>query len=378
MKKCRGKRGAKRRLQSVRLVGCLIALATLANVIAVPGASANFNPRKAIWGPALINGKSAFPTYKRLGVGIYSIAVDWGRVAPSRPVDPRDPNDPAYRWPKNIVGWITEARDNGIQVNIELTHAPAWANGGRERHWAPEDPQDFADFAVAAAKRFPWVHLWMVWGEPSRSQSFNPLYPAESRTIFLNRLQVQAPQRYAQIVDATYGALKDLDPQNLIIAGDTYTAGAIRAPLWVRYMRLPNGLPPRMDMYGHNPFGTRKPSFDNAPSSLKYHTVDFSDLERFHSLVIRQLAWPRGKVDMKIFISEWCQSTGPDTQFPFRVSLSTQADWINSAFGLLNSSRGRFIYSLGWINLQDTKSTSCGLLKTDGTEKPGFTAFMNG
>jgi hypothetical protein len=131
VKKCGGKRGVKRRLRSVCVVGCLIVLATVANVLAAPSASANFNPRKAIWGPALINGKSAFPTYKRLGVGIYSIAVDWGRVAPSRPADPRDPNDPAYRWPKNIVGWVTEARDNGIQVNIELTHAPAWANGGR-------------------------------------------------------------------------------------------------------------------------------------------------------------------------------------------------------------------------------------------------------
>lgn len=344
----------------------------------VPESSARFSPRKAIWGPASINGKSAFPTYRKLGVGIYSIALDWARVAPTQPADPRNPDDPAYRWPKNIDGWVAEARDNGIRVNIELTHAPAWANGGRNRHWAPEEPQDFADFAVAAARHFPWVHLWMVWGEPSRSTSFNPLYPAESRTIFLNRLQVQAPQRYAQIVDATYGALKDEDPRNLIIAGDTYTAGAIRAPLWARYMRLPDGLPPRMDMYGHNPFGTRKPNFDAPPSSAKYHTVDFSDLERFHRLVRSQLAWPRGKADMKIFISEWCQATGPDANFPFRVSLATQANWINAAFRLMNSPRGSFIYSLGWINLQDSATTSSGLLARDGSEKPGFTAFMNG
>ena len=50
-----------------------------------------------------------------------------------------------------------------------LNTAPGWANGGHEPHWAPTDPGDFADFAVAASRRYPGVRYWMIWGEPSKA-----------------------------------------------------------------------------------------------------------------------------------------------------------------------------------------------------------------
>ena len=53
------------------------------------------------------------------------------------------------------------------------------------------------------------------------------------------------------------------------------------------FFRLPNGRPPRMDLYGHNPFSYRHPSLRNPPSSPD--TVDFSDLGRFDKQVARYL-----------------------------------------------------------------------------------------
>ena len=38
---------------------------------------------------------------------------------------------------------------------------------GERRPWlelGAEAPADFADFATAAARRYPQVHLWMIWG----------------------------------------------------------------------------------------------------------------------------------------------------------------------------------------------------------------------
>lgn len=352
-----------------------------AGMALTPTSEARFNPKKAIWGPSTINGKSAFPTYKRLGVGIYSVAIDWRLVARRRPKHPRDPSDPAYVWNDRVKDSIVEARLNEIRVNAEIIHAPAWANGGHSRNYAPLKASDYADFAVAAARRFPKVHMWMIWGEPSRRFQFMP-YDAQDKSSMskgLNARQARGPQKYAQLLDAAYAALKGLDASNLIIGGNTYTSGDIRANLWIRYMKLPNGKPPRMDLYGHNPFSFKEPNLLRPPSlsNLLYGVVEFSDLGRLKDVVNNYLAIPNGKRAIPLFLSEWCIPTGPDKEFNYQVSEATQAKWINSAFKIVNADNS-FIYALGWIHLQDSKNVSSGLLDASGREKLGFEAFMNG
>ena len=46
-------------------------------------------------------------------------------------------------------------------------------------------------------------------------------------------------------------------------------------------MRLPDGRPPRLDLYGHNPFSIRAPNLANPPSPGQQ--IDFSDLARLRS-----------------------------------------------------------------------------------------------
>src|SRR4051794_29987034 len=59
--------------------------------------------KKAIWGPTHDpNGKSLFPTYRSLGVGIFEYSLSWADIAPTRPADPTNPQDPAYRWPDDV------------------------------------------------------------------------------------------------------------------------------------------------------------------------------------------------------------------------------------------------------------------------------------
>ncbi len=55
------------------------------------------------------------------------------------------------------------------------------------------------------------------------------------------------------MIDASYGALKAVNRQNLIIGGNTYTTGDRPTSLWIENLRLPNGSPPRMDLYGTIP-----------------------------------------------------------------------------------------------------------------------------
>jgi hypothetical protein len=95
----------------------------------------------------------------------------------------------------------------------------------------------YADFAVAAARRYKRVRLWMIWGEPDRGANFQPLPPNSP----------PGPERYARLLDRAYGSLKKLRRSNIVIGGMSMHAGDVIARDWVRWMRLPNGKPPRLD-----------------------------------------------------------------------------------------------------------------------------------
>jgi hypothetical protein len=326
-----------------------------------------------MWGPYIVNGRSQFPTYRTLGVKIYEDDLDWDLIAPTRPHNARNPSDPAYRWPAEVTAAVAQARKYDISVALEIIGAPPWANGGHTWNWAPQNPQDYANFAAAASKRYPSVHLWMIWGEPNRTPNFQP-ETAVAPFAKLDAAQLVAPHRYARMLDAAYGALKSVSATNLVIGGMTYTTGDISTYQWIENLRLPDGKPPRLDLYGHNPFSFRAPNLANPPSPNQ--EVDFSDLRRLASLVSRYLGRP-GNPDPRLFVSEWTIPTSPDQEFNFYTSQSVQAKWITDG---LDIARGApWIYAVGWIHLYDDPPESGGgLIETNGTKKPGFFAWQDG
>lgn len=346
----------------------------LAIAASVAGTSADAAiPLKAIWGPSLHNGESLFPTYRELGIGIYEEDLDWFQVATRRPHNPRNPNDPAYVWPAQLTRTIVEARQYHIQVALQIIGSPLWANGGKPWNWAPSNPQDYANFAIAASKRYPSVHLWMIWGEPSRGHNFEPLDPVKPFAK-LNVHQRSAPEHYARILDAAYGALKSVSRSNLVIGGMTFSGGDISTQQWIENMRLPNGRPPRLDMYGHNPFTAREPNLADPPTVDQ--SIGFSDLGRLTTLVDRYFSRP-GDPNPKLFLSEWTIPTKPDEEFAYFAEPLVQARWITA--GLRIASQLSSIYAVGWIHLYDEPPLSYGgLIETDGVKKPGYFAWKDG
>jgi hypothetical protein len=328
---------------------------------------------KTMWGPAIHDGTSLFPTYRDLGIKIYEDRLYWSSIAPRRPHTPGNPKDHAYAWPAEVTQAVAEAKRDHIKVALQIIGAPPWANRGKPWNWAPLHPQDYANFAIAAAKRYPSVHLWMIWGEPSRRPDFEPLTPAKPFAA-LNAQQKVAPHLYARMLDAAYGALKSVSRSNLVIGGMTYTTGDISTQQWIENLHLPDGKPPRLDMYGHNPFSFRAPNLSNPPSPDQQ--VDFSDLGRLSKLVDRYLGRP-GHPDPKLFISEWTVPTAVDLEFNFYVEPLVQAQWITDGLRIAQSLPS--IYAVGWIHLYDEPPESYGgLIETDGVKKPGYLAWQNG
>ena len=180
----------------------------------------------------------------------------WATVAPTRPAAPGDPADPAYRWPADVDRAAAEAarRRHPRQPARRAARRPGPTAGAR-RPGAPTARSDFADFLTAAARRYPAVRRWMIWGEPNRADRFQP----NARNSALG------PRAYATLLDAAYAALKRAGRQNIVIGANTWTGGTVKPPDFLRWMRLPDGRPPRLDWLGHNPFPFRFPKLADPP-----------------------------------------------------------------------------------------------------------------
>jgi hypothetical protein len=346
----------------------LLPLAALACLL-VPASASAF--QKAIWGTPVVNGVNQFPMYHKLGVTIDEVDLDWDQVAPTRPKDPTNPNDPAYQWPAVVSQAITDGRPYHIQVLIQIRDAPAWANGGHTNPaWAPKNPQDFANFAAAAAKHYSAVKLWMIWGEPTRAGNFYPLVSALPGAP-LGGDQLTAPHLYARILNDAYGSLKAVSRKNIVIGGCTWTRGALDPLQWIANLRLPDGKPPRMDMYAHNPFTYVTPT-THALSPFDEVQATSPDLHELAGWINKYL----GK-NIPMFFSEFTIPTQEDDEFNYYVNPNTAAKWITE---ILRECRSwKRIYGLGWINVyDDLPTTGGGLLTANGTPKPSYYAFEHG
>lgn len=321
---------------------------------------------KSIWGPVrLPNGASAFPTYRDLGVRDLQMTLSWQETTATRPQHPRDPNDPAYRWPADVDRAVAEAGRYGISISLRLIGTPPWANRGRSWQWAPTHSADFGAFATAAAKRYLTVHRWMVWSEPNRHGAFQPVRAGDP----------SGPRRYAQLLDAAYGALKQASRRNTVIGGMTYTSGDIPTRQWLRWLRLPNGKRPRLDWWGHNPYSTRFPDLRRKPYNRAL--MDFSDLDTLHSLLHHAF---RGRSTPKLWLSEFSiQSDHGSKTFNWFVSRNAQAQWLTAAYRIANQEP--WIAGMGWLGLMDEPDDGAatneewGLMTAAGARKPAYYAY---
>ena len=279
-----------------------------------------------------------------------------------RPAAPTDPADPAYRWPSEDDVPVQEAARHGIALALRVQRSPPWANGGRSPIHAPTDPRDFAAFLTAAARRYPAVRRWMIWDEPNRSDRFQPNRPHDR----------VGPRAYARLLDAAYVAIKRASPGSHVIGGMTWTGGSVKPPDFVRWLRLPNGKPPRLDWFGHNPFPYRYPNIAETPLPGGYR--DISDLDTLSREVAR--AYHRR---VPFWLSEYTiQSSRASALFATFVSPAVQARFVAAGFRLADD-LGSAVAGIGWLGLLDQPraggSVNWGVLTAAGKRKPAFAAL---
>jgi hypothetical protein len=305
-----------------------------------------------LYGPGSLD--SRLGTLEHLGVDIVRFYLRWDQVAQRRPANARNHADPAYAW-NGTDAVLQGLRRHRIEALVTLLGTPGWANGGRTFNWAPSDGRSFADFAYAAAKRYPWVRKWTIWNEPNQRRWLRPT----TAQVYVSRLLNPG---YAALHEATRGVR---------------VAGGVTAPraasdgvspvAWIRGMAAARA---RLDVYAHHPYPVR-PQTETPWTGACRHcaTITMAELERLLGEVRRSFGSTR------IWLTEYGYQTNPPDR-TLGVPWATQARHHASA-SLRAYLAPRVDMLIHWLVVDETSQAGwqSGFFTTGGTRKPAYDAF---
>jgi hypothetical protein len=297
------------------LVPTLAALALAAAALSAPTPVAasryvQFGVQDDAW---LLGGPGTFDErleqVKELGVDIVRINIRWDSVAPTKPRKQTNHLDPAYRWdaPDALLLGLQRWK---IAPVVTLVGTPAWANRGRAPNFAPTNPNPYANFAVAVAKRYPWIRRWLIWNEPNKYWQLRPTSARVYTRILLN---------------PAYAVLKRLNRNNLVAGGVTAPRGGSKSvsPVdWIRGMRASRA---RLDAYAHHPYPLSRRETPTSGGCRACENITMANLERLLENVRR--AWGNRK---RIWLTEYGYQTNPP-DFLLGISEALQARYLGEA-----------------------------------------------
>jgi hypothetical protein len=227
---------------------------------------------------------------KELGVDVVRINIRWDAVAPTKPRKQTNHLDPAYRWDAPDALLLGLRRWKTAPV-VTLVGTPRWANRGRAANYAPTNPNPFANFAIAVAKRYPWVRRWVIWNEPNKYWQLRPT----SARVYTRTL-----------LNPAYAVLKRLNRNNLVAGGVTAPRGgrgSVSPVDWIRGMRASRA---RFDAYAHHPYPLSRRETPTSGGCRSCENITMANLERLLTHVRRM--WGTRK---RIWLTEYGYQTNP-------------------------------------------------------------------
>ena len=387
---------------------------------------------------------------RELGVDRVRLTASWSMIAPEPDVTERpsfDATDPAAYPRANWRGLdqaVRLAREAGLEVMIDIAFwAPRWATAGdtgpgRARtninteaylaftkavvtrysgsftpladngpaHEPSADRQFLAGLlagqplsnepatpaaaAAATDRPLPKVQWWTIWNEPNMQEFFRPQY---ERTP--SGLRPVSPHLYRRMVEATYPAIKAIQPDSKVLVGGTAAIG-MRNPSSensnmppLRFLRELACVDHRFrpiasgrcsgfkrvqgDGYSHHPYSMkREPDFADRGNPDK---APIGALDRLTDTLDRLVRM--GRIDRKladVYLTEFGYETKPDPKA--RFDFAQQARFINWAEYLAwKNPRVRSWPQFLLRDVEDLDQYQTGLLFADGTPKPAVRSF---
>jgi MYXO-CTERM domain-containing protein len=354
------------------------------------------------------------------GAGIVRLSIQWNALAPQPPAAPTNPN--SYNF-SSVDGAVRDAAARGIQTLITVNSAPRWAEGpGRPASlpetssWKP-DPTALAQFMQAVAARYsgsfdpvgaepplPAATAVQVLNEPNQDAWLAPQFDGKA---------IIGPDQYRELINASYNAIKAVNPGMLVVTGGTspygdppggpYPPGGarVRPVQWwedflcvhavkskkkgkkgkkskkVRYVRTAGCTgKPVFDVFAHQAIdNTGKGPLESGPTKWDVSTPDMGRL-----VPLLRAAERLGTVSgggHRVWVTEfWWDSNPPN---PVGAPLLTQARWIEQTLYLYWKAGADVAINFTIVDSTDYPTTrngfQSGLYFLDGSPKPALTAF---
>ena len=271
----------------------------------------------------------------RSGVTAVRLTAGWSKLAPaaraaSKPrFDAADPD--AYRadgWAR-IDHAVRLARERGMAPMIDIAFwAPVWATSG-DRSARPRtglDPREFAAFARAVTRRYgDEVRTFTLWNEPNHPGFLAP--QREGR-------RAVSPDLYRRMVAAAYPAVKDEQPDSVVLVGGLASHGRSKGVPPLEFLRAMACVDRRLrpvetgdcagfrtvpgDGFAHHPYSTRTRP-DRVERSASPDDVPLARIGRLIGVLDRLAA--TGRIDPRmrdVYITEYgYESNPPDPGAPY-------------------------------------------------------------
>jgi hypothetical protein len=330
--------------------------------------------------------------FSSLDVGVVS-DLTWGISAADMDRTVSAMSDAGVKWARMNVNWdgverdgkglwntgwlaqldaaVSKARAAGIQVLMPFADGvPYWASAdpakyadGSGQHWnhywRPVSWTDYADFSRTMVNRYKGqgVHAFQVWNEPDHTL-FWPSGPNAGE--------------YAQMLAAAQPAIRQADPGATVVLGGLSNNDYP----YLRQLYAAGGRP-YFDAVADHPYTGSDPTlcWSEAGTTTPAQGA-FCGIESVRSVMV-----DAGDSAKTIWITEFGWSTAAP---PLGVSEATQADYLTKAVTKLESYS--YVAKAFWYNFRNSYweandpsnwEANLGLLRTDFSPKPAFTAFKS-
>jgi hypothetical protein len=304
------------------------------------------------------------------GASVIHTNVSWATIAPTRPANPLNGDDPAYAL-SNLDDLVFQSGLYGMRVMINITGTPKWANGNTTPNHLPKKLSDLTTFSKMLATRYDGRHghgsvgLYSVWNEPNLQLFLTPQYSGK---------KIVGPANYAKLYKAAYAGIKAGNSLAQVAIGETSargrdkpltTASASVAPAtFARLLSQVKGL--KFDAWAHHPY----PTSPNLPpmQKVRYPNVTLSTMPQFEKDLAKWFHRP-----VPIWITEYGHETKPGE--PHGVSPATQAAYAKQALTIAKADP--YVQMFIWFTFRDSAGNpwQSGLEGPSGTPKPAYSTF---
>jgi hypothetical protein len=295
---------------------------------------------------------------KAMGAKVVRFDLAWSTVMAGGPN--------SYNWTEmdaEILGIVSR----GMEPLAILLTTPEWARlaGSTSNMCPPVNMNDCANFLRVAALRYPQIHYWEIWNEPNIIEFWQPKPDAV---------------KYTALLKAAYKAIKAVNPLAVVLTAGTAPAGSNGtniSPIDFLKQIYNNGGGGSFDGVSHHPY-----CFDAAGCPNFYASWSAWSQMNDTNPSLRSLMVSHGDGAKKIWVTEFGSPTGGGAK---SVTEAQQAQMVTDVYKLFRSYSwaGSFF---AWFKDRDMCVTSdvllgnleCyfGLIRYDGTNKPGYNAFV--